>query len=213
VEFAVFVAYRSFHTGAGQGSPGGHALIGSWRVAGVPVGAWPVPGRPGFDTIETYTADGPVIDSGIPLHPAPTDSPYKLVFYSAGHGTWESTGERSAIVTFVRLMADEDGNALGTLTIRVAAEVGVDGQTFSGTFVTTAVDPAGAVLVAFPGTLEATRRQSRRERRSDRPCSGLQQRGRRPRSLPSLPSSLDGGRRTAHHGSVATARSGAVLSG
>jgi len=138
---------------AQEGSPtaGGLDLAGSWRVV-----ISTTDGRT-FLTLSTFGADGTVVSSGLPAQQAPPGTPPGVVFVGTAHGAWEATGSDTANATFVHLRASGEGQPLGTITPRLAITVGADGQTFSGEFVTTLADPAGATLATFSGTVQGTR--------------------------------------------------------
>jgi hypothetical protein len=53
---------------------------------------------------------------------------------AAGYGTWASTGDRTADVTFLQPQSDGQGGFAGFATIRSSVEVAPDGQSFAGTF-------------------------------------------------------------------------------
>lgn len=84
------------------------------------VGAWIVDAEPSNPGVNLHTsvfyADGTTTDS----------SPG-----STGAGVWVPTGEQTADVSFVEIVADEDGRQ-ATVTINTSLEVSEDGQSWSG---------------------------------------------------------------------------------
>jgi hypothetical protein len=125
------------------------------------VGAWQVAvtldqGSPEV-SLGTFSADGTVVTAVSPVLPAPPDAPTAVVFTSGGHGVWEATGSGTAIITFVLLLADEQGQPVGTATVRGRLTLDADAQTFRGEVVRTLADPAGTALATIPGDVQGTR--------------------------------------------------------
>lgn len=127
-----------------------HGLVGSWRVT-----AAPAQGPPEL-VLGTFAADGSAVTAAPRVLPAPGGAD-GVVYTSSGHGAWEASGPDTAILTFIVLLADEQGNVVGTNTVRANIILGADARTFSGEFVWTIADPSGTTLVTIPGTVEATR--------------------------------------------------------
>jgi hypothetical protein len=129
----------------------GQEFVGSWRLTVTEAQA------PPFLALGTFGADGNVVVSPPPVVPPSPHGPAKLVHTSAGHGAWEATGADTAILTFVLLAADEEGNPFATRTIRASLLLGADGQSYSGEFEATVADPSGNVMATESGTIQATR--------------------------------------------------------
>jgi hypothetical protein len=145
-------ANRSPATSAQDATPmAGQELVGSWRLTVTEAQA------PPFLALGTFGADGTVVVSPPPVVPPSPHGPATVVHTSAGHGAWEVTGADTAIVTFVLLATDEQGNLFATRTIRASLTLGSDGQSFSGEFEATVVDPAGNVMATESGVIQATR--------------------------------------------------------
>ena len=125
------------------------------------VGAWQVAvtldqGSPEV-SLGTFSADGTVVTGVSPVLPAPPDAPSAVVFTSGGHGVWEATESGTAIITFVLLLADEQGQPFGTATVRGHLALDADAQTFRGEVVRTLADPEGTTLATIPGEVQGTR--------------------------------------------------------
>jgi hypothetical protein len=73
-----------------------------------------------------------------------------------GHGAWEATDADTAILTFVLLAADAEGNPFATRTARASLLLGTDGQSFSGEFDAIVADPAENVMATESGAIQAT---------------------------------------------------------
>ena len=129
----------------------GKEFVGSWllTVAEAQV--------PPFLALSTFGADGTVVVSPPPVVPPSPHGPASVVHTSAGHGAWEATGANTAIVTFMLLAADEQGNLFATRTIRASLMLGTDGQRFNGEFEVTVADPTGNVMATESGAIQATR--------------------------------------------------------
>ncbi len=70
---------------------------------------------------------------------------------------WEATSPDTAIVTFMLLTADAEGNPFATRTVRASLTLGADGQSVSGEFEATVANPAGNVMATESGVINATR--------------------------------------------------------
>jgi hypothetical protein len=127
-----------------------HGIVGSWRVT-----ATESEGPPSV-SLGTFGADGTVISSPPPVFP-PMGPSGEAIFTSAGHGAWEATGPDTAVLTFVVLTADQQGNPLITVTVRANGTLGADGQTFSGEGSRTFTDPAGNMVGTEPAVVRGTR--------------------------------------------------------
>ena len=92
----------------------GHPLVGTWLVDTNPDAS-----DNALDTVN-FTTDGTFtnVETG--------------GFVSLG--AWEATGERTANLTIVAYELDEEGNNIGSTTIRVFIEVGANGNSFSGEY-------------------------------------------------------------------------------
>ena len=124
-------------------------FVGSWLVTFFEEGGPPTL------ALATVGADGTVVASEHPVVTPPIAN--NVVFTSAGHGAWASTGPETAVFTLVVLGSYGEGVFFGTATGHSAIKLGADGQTFSGDVVWTLADPAGQPLATFPGTFQATR--------------------------------------------------------
>ncbi len=146
---------------AAGGFPGGAA-----QLEGTPtsvrgfVGAWlvtPTIGGEAATALTTFSADGTILTSNRPVQPAPPILPAPVLVQSLGHGSWVTTGERTADVTFVFLQTDVAGTPLGTRTIHGTLELDAGGNAWTGTFSATVADPTGVVLLTTEGTVAARR--------------------------------------------------------
>ena len=92
----------------------GHPLVGTWLVDTDPDAS-----DNALDTV-IFTTDGTFtnVETG--------------GFVSLG--AWEATGERTANLTFGSYELDEEGNNVGSFTLRVSIETGADGNSFSGEY-------------------------------------------------------------------------------
>jgi len=152
VLLGLFAANRSPVTNAQEATPmAGQEFVGSWRLTVAEAEA------PSFLALGTFGVGGTVVVSPPPVVPPSPHGPATVVHTSAGHGAWEATGADTAIVTFVLLAADENGNPFATRTVRASLMLGVDGQSFSGEFEATVADPSGKVMATESGTIQATR--------------------------------------------------------
>jgi hypothetical protein len=147
-----FAGGYSSVTNAQDATPmAGQDFVGSWRLTVTETQA------PPFFALGTFGADGTVVVSPPPVVPPAPSGPGTVVHTSAGHGAWEATGPDSAIVTFMLLAADEEGNPFATRTVRASLMAGADGQSFSGEFEATIADPTGNVVATESGAIEASR--------------------------------------------------------
>ena len=154
VLIGLLVGGRVLGTTAQDASPvaAGQSFVGSWRIT-----VNGVPNAPLLPTIATFAADGTFIHTTPPVVPALPGSPYRLVFFSAGHGSWASAGMGAATVTFVHLTTDENGTYLGTQTVQGGLQLDGGGDDFTGVFTVEEADPLGNVVDSFAGTVRATR--------------------------------------------------------
>ncbi len=122
--------------GAQDATPGamtGHPLVGSWVVID--------PGVPDdTPSVSVFTSDGIMMD-------AAAEGP--------GAGSWEATGSRTAAVTLVVPIVEEE--FAGTAIIRGTIEVDQTGDTFTSPYSYTVVAADGTVVDAGQGMVEATR--------------------------------------------------------
>jgi hypothetical protein len=147
--------------GHGAGLPVGAQDASQTADAAGFVGAWQVAvnldqGSPEV-SLGTFSADGTVVTAVSPVMPAPADAQTPVVFTSGGHGVWEATGSGTAIITFVLLLADEQGQPVGTATVRGHLVLDTDAQTFRGDVVRSLADHAGTTLATIPGEVQGTR--------------------------------------------------------
>jgi len=95
---------------AQEGSMASHPVVGAWIVDAEP-------SNPGANLhTSVFYADGTTTDS----------SPG-----SSGAGVWAPTGEHTVDVSFVEIVADEQGHQ-ATVTINTSLDVSEDGQSWSG---------------------------------------------------------------------------------
>lgn len=128
----------------------GQGFVGSWR------GDVTFAEGPPSYSLGTIDSDGTIVVSIPPVMPRP-GAPGDVLFTSSAHGAWEATGADSAIVTFVGLVADGQGNVFGATTIRASVTLDPGGQTFSGSNVVTITDLAGNTVATRQGTIQGTR--------------------------------------------------------
>ena len=116
VVLLVAVAAFGFRSDADaqETSTQGHPLVGTWLADTDPEATGNA-----LDTL-SFTADGTFTD------------------VEAGGfvqlGAWEATGERTANLAIVAYELDEEGNNIGSTTIRVSIEVGADGNRFTAEY-------------------------------------------------------------------------------
>ncbi|HEX7295193.1 MAG TPA: hypothetical protein VF251_05530, partial [Pyrinomonadaceae bacterium] len=72
--------------------------------------------------------------------------------FSAGHGSWTATGDRTFNWTVIELISDLNGNLLGTLKVRGTYTVDATGNAYSGVFYAEVKDTSDNVLFAVDGT-------------------------------------------------------------
>ena len=126
-------------------------FVGSWQVT-----ATDSPGPPNV-SLGTFGADGTVVASPPPVFPPQGSSGGESIFTSAGHGAWDATGADTAVITFVVLTADSQGQPLLTVTISANLTLGADGHTFNGEGIRTFADPGGNVVMTEPAIVEGAR--------------------------------------------------------
>jgi hypothetical protein len=138
------------HTNDETGKPPaeGQGFVGSWRLTfETPTGA--------SQSLLTVMGDGTIIFSGRPVSPA--SEGYPVIFSSAGHGSWEQTGSTAAAITWVGLVTDGEGNLLAIVTDSVEANLGAEGDSWSGSYSATVADPNDNVLYVGGATVQAAR--------------------------------------------------------
>jgi hypothetical protein len=139
---------RVTNTQTGTPPAEGQGFVGAWRLTfETPTGA--------SQSLLTVMADGTVVFSGRPVSPAYGGNP--VTFGSAGHGAWEQPGPTAAAITWVGLVTDGEGNLLAIVTDSVAANLGADGDSWSGSYSATVADPDGKVLYVGGATVQAAR--------------------------------------------------------
>ncbi|MBA2470495.1 MAG: hypothetical protein H0V37_13910 [Chloroflexia bacterium] len=120
---------------AQEASPADHPARGAWTVTSDP-------GDTEFSPrLAILSADGSAL--------------FVSGYQTTGVGTWEPTGDTTAVVTFIVVT---DGPA--QIVIRASLEIAPDGASFTGTFTNEFVfDPAGGGTSGEigPGTLDGTR--------------------------------------------------------
>jgi hypothetical protein len=152
VLFGLIASGRTGPTAAQDGTPmaAEQGFIGSWQVI-VSFAEGP-PSR----SLGTIDADGTIVSSIAPIMPWP-GAPGDVLFVSSAHGAWEATGSDSAIVTFLGLVADGQGNLFGTATVRASITLDPDGETFSGSNMLTIADLEGTTVATRRGTIQGMR--------------------------------------------------------
>lgn len=125
-------------------------FVGSWRAVVTP------PDGSSFRSLITLGADGTATTSNQPVQPALPGSSGQVIFASAGHGVW-AADSNTAHLTFVVLLADGQGNFVGTATSRATLTLDADGQAFRGEGAATIADPAGTTVATVPVTVKAER--------------------------------------------------------
>ncbi len=104
-----------------MGTMGAHPAVGAWSID---------PEVENPDNPPEYTVLGP---DGAVINFNPVGGP--------AIGSWSARDERTADLTMLSPVVDEEGGYLGLMTIRASVEVADDGQTFSGSY--TLEFPAG----------------------------------------------------------------------
>lgn len=128
--------------------PPDHPLLGTWRTTSSE------PGGEEILLIESWSPEGTII-AVAPLVFAV--GPDFIVYDTPALGTWEATGEDSGDFTVEYFASDVEGNLVGIVTVSGNRQASDDGQTATGEFAFSVVDPAGNVIAAGQGTDEATR--------------------------------------------------------
>lgn len=111
-----------------------HPVVGSWMLTLEPGMGIPLPSLGNFAADGGYTQLDPNATMAL--------------------GAWEATGDTTADATFI-YVGEEDGMNF----VRASVEVAGDGQSFSGTYTISFLDPdTGEMSEEFgPGTVDATR--------------------------------------------------------
>jgi len=126
----------------------GNTLVGAWTVNVVP----PAPRTP-VTSLQIYTRDGSVIESG-------SDGSASR---SPAYGTWERIeGGLYANTTVFFRFNPTTGAFIGSLKVSRTISVAPDGQSFAGVARVTVLDPDGNVLGSFPVTATGQRMQVER---------------------------------------------------
>lgn len=125
-------------------------FVGSWRVT-------PTIGGEAAVALTTINADGTMLTSNRAVQPPTPGLPAGVIVQSLGHGSWRTSGEQTADITFVILQSRPDGTFLGTRTIRGTLALDAVGDHWSGTFGVTVADPDGALVQQTTGTVQAAR--------------------------------------------------------
>ena len=137
-------------TTAQEASTAESPFVGAWQVSPTIEGEAAV-------ALTTFHDDGTIITSNRPVQTAPPGLAAEVLVQSLGHGSWSTTSERMADITFMFLQSDPNGTFLGTRTIRGVLELDESGDTWSGDFAIIVADPDGAVVLDTVGTVMATR--------------------------------------------------------
>lgn len=124
-------------------------IVGSWRMT-----VFEADGPPTL-ALATCGADGTLVMAEHPVV-TPPGAP-GLIFTSSGHGAWAATGPDTAMLTFVVLGSDQQGNLFAVASFQVAITLNSGGQTFTGQFSVTLDDASGHTMTTFHGTVEGRR--------------------------------------------------------
>jgi len=129
-------------------------LSGSLHEAQGPQGSWlytvTIPGYT-FQGIETYSAGGGYTEAD-QLSFSP------LAVASAGHGAWQTTGQRTFNLTYLNLTFDgfSTGNPTGTLKVRQTTTMNKSGNSYTGSGDYTYYDLDGNPIPSISGTFTIT---------------------------------------------------------
>lgn len=126
----------------------GDGFVGAWQFTDVVLG---------LPSIGTFTADGNLIISNLPVEPLYEGADFDILLLSASHGVWESTGDNTADFTFMYLYVNDRGEFESSTTISGTLELSADGQTLTGEFAFQVSQPDGTVVHADRGAIEGTR--------------------------------------------------------
>lgn len=125
----------------------GQQLDGTWLIA-VTLESAP-PGVPlAFTTLNTFTADGALIEAGMPAAPVRTP---------IGHGQWRRAGDRLFTATFTFLTFDGQGRQTGMQQITRSIRLSDDRQEFRAVSRNEQFDMDGKVV--FSGSATETARR------------------------------------------------------
>lgn len=127
------------------------ALAGSWRVI--------ITRSDGVTlfSLQSFGAEGTALVTGLTAVPTPPGAPAGVLFYSPAVGVWEATGPNTANGTFVHLLANDQGQPFGTITIRTTMTLATDGQTFTAESASVLAAPDGTELATFTSTGQGMR--------------------------------------------------------
>ena len=147
---ALFLGAVQVRSDVQAGTPvaAGQGFVGAWRVT------FETPAGPSRSLL-TVMADGTLLFSGRPVSPASGGFP--VIFGSAAHGAWHASGPNTAALTWVGLVTDGDGNFLAEVTDSVEATLASDGNSWSGAYSATVLDPTGNELYVGGARVSATR--------------------------------------------------------
>jgi hypothetical protein len=148
------VALTAGGTAHGVRAEAGQHLEGSWINIIMPAGP-----APAFRTLSTYDPNGTVLASALPYSPAPPPLGVARVHVSTSHGEWYRTGDRTFAATFIALLADDGGAFVATQKVSTSITLDEGGNSFNAEFQSTYSGPDGSQLVAFGGTVQASRIQ------------------------------------------------------
>jgi hypothetical protein len=107
--------------------------------------------------LANFGADGTLAVATPSPAPAPPGAGHRLEFWTAALGTWAATDERAAVMTFMTLGADENGNPVGSHIITATLTASADGQALQGPFQIAVNGPDGSPRATATGTVTATR--------------------------------------------------------
>jgi hypothetical protein len=133
-----------------------HPIVGSWLVTIASNGEQP----PYLFTMTPdfcLTMSSPPVLEHVAVDPHAASGPVAM---STGHGAWRSQDGNTAILTFVRLVADGAGTYLGRRVTRALVTVEATSDAWSGQFATAVFEPNqsddGSARIGF-GSISATR--------------------------------------------------------
>ena len=108
------------------------------------------------DVLIAFEDDGDVEVHGPPVMPAMPGVEEVPLQASSGLGTWQSTGDQKCAFEYVRLLAAEDGVAVGTLDVRGMATVNEAGDELDGSLTYTRSTGFGQTAATSDGTFTGT---------------------------------------------------------
>jgi hypothetical protein len=128
-----------------------NGFVGSWRLT-----LQPDLGTDAYRAFASFMANGVLVTSPPPVEQFPL-APEGVVFVSSGHGVWESTGSRSARLTFGAQAMNGQGGLVGLGTVSSTLELSADGQESVGRYAFEIAGPDEAVFATEQGTVQFKR--------------------------------------------------------